>query len=978
MSPVDTLPARAIHQLVHTSWTAKDGAPADIRALAQTREGYLWLGTDNGLFRFDGVRFVRIAPPAGDSLAGTAISSLLTTKDGSLWIVWANGKVSRQSGGKVVTFGPRDGLPPAFHLAESSRGVLLAGTAGGISRFSNGRWQDAGTAWGLAPGLEGRSIWFDRDDVMWVETVESVLYLPAGASHLVETRMVLRDRPTPAKFAQQRDGTVWMNESSRSAHTLRLATDTTYPSEVRVRATSVLIDRHGSLWIGSAGDGLRRLIDPARFKGKVILRTSADAEQFTTKDGLLSDEVTDLFEDREGDLWVASPVGLERFRQGAFTPVALPHPTHSRFVFAGRDSSLWIAAEDVAGLVRLTHQGSSMVSAGFAVTNLAQDSSGAIYSVRTHRILKLQGAGFVALPLRKIIAIDLIGMTIDPQGTIWLLDEVAGLLRLDHDRLIPVATLYEPVARRGTLSSDSKGRLWIGQLNRVALYDHGKLNLYGEAAGVPAGLVLQVFEDHAGKIWAVGEGGVSRFENGRFRSIAVRQGVPGKTVFGVAEDKSGAWWMVTRTGVLRLPPGEADRALTDSTYNIRYRTFDREDGLPGTVTVSDWGSPVTRAQDGTIWVATDSGVASVDPRGISPDRSLPVLIESVRVDGRDLSPTNPVPIPAGGRDLEIDYTATSLANPDRVQFRYRLEGEDSTWHDVGTQRRVTYNDLGPGDYRFRIAARNRDGVWDETGSAWTFRVLPPWYQTRWFQLGTVLVIVGFATGTIALVQRQRHLRAQELLRRGYEATLAERARIAQDLHDTLLQGIAGVSMQLKAAERALPDEPDLAAEMLAHVQRLTRQALREARERVMDLHETDLGQDDLAGALAAAAAELVASTGIHLAISSRGERRRVSREVEIAAIRIGREAIANAVRHAEAQRIDIVVDFAPTVLRLEVCDDGKGFTFEDGEQAQLSGHLGLSGMRSRADRLGGHCEVRPRAGGGTVVAVELPLPTGPT
>jgi signal transduction histidine kinase len=254
-----------------------------------------------------------------------------------------------------------------------------------------------------------------------------------------------------------------------------------------------------------------------------------------------------------------------------------------------------------------------------------------------------------------------------------------------------------------------------------------------------------------------------------------------------------------------------------------------------------------------------------------------------------------------------------------------------------------------------------------------FRVLPAWYQTLWFRSGVVLLIIGFGAGTAWLVQRQRHLRFQQVLEGRFEATLAERARIAQDLHDTLLQGIAGVSMQLKAAERALPDEPDVAAETLVQVQQLTRETLREARERVLDLNEPDLGDEDVASALATSGRGLIGTTGINFSLTTRGNRGRLPRTVEIAAIRIGREAIANAVNHAEARRIELVVGFEAAALRLEVRDDGRGFTPEQGERARRDGHLGLSGMRERAARAGGSCEVRPGPEGGTEVAVVLPL-----
>ncbi len=969
---LDSLPSPAISQLLHAAWSAKDGAPADIRALAQSQDGYLWLGTGIGLFRFDGIRFVRFTPQLGDSLPGGAVARLEATRDGSVWIVWSNGRVSRVRQGRVTSYGERDGLPPAFDLAESSHDTLLAGTAKGLSRFAAGRWDSVAAIWEPAY-REVRAVWFDRNDVLWVETEAEILYRPPGAPRFLNTRMVIRDQASKADFAQERDGTVWMNEQARSAHTLRLVGDSTYPAEVRVRATSVLVDRSGSLWVGSAGDGLRRVRDPTRFRGKVIARFGPEAEQYTTKDGLLSDLITALLEDREGSIWVASSRGLERFRKGTFTPIAIPGAGRSRLIIAAADSSIWTAAQGMTGVVRIGPRDTATVPTSFDLTNLAAAASGPLYTARTFRILVLQHSGFIPIPLyENTRAFALTQVTVDPAGTLWVFDENVGLLRVTRDRLIPVAPLYEPVARRGMLFSDRKGRIWVGQLNRVALYDHGELMTFGAAQGVPPGLVFQFLEDHGGAVWMVGEGGMSKFEAGRFRTVTVRRGLPGGTIFGVAEDAAEAWWIVTPDGVFRIARGVMDSVLADSTATVRYRAFDQRDGLPGAISVGGLGPPITRSADGRIWVAADRGVASVDPRTLAPPAAPPVVIEALRVEGRELPLTDRVVVPPASSSIEIDYTAATLALPERVQFRYRLEGQDPGWHQAGPNRQATYTSLKAGRYSFHVSASNGDGVWSEPGSILQFRVLPAWYQTLWFRSALALLIVSFSAGAAWLVQRRRHQHSQQALQARYEATLAERTRIAQDLHDTLLQGFAGVSLQLKAAERALPEEPDVAAETLMHVQRLTRNTLREARARVLDLNEPDLGHD-LATALEASARELIARTRIELAMRTHGERRRLPRTVEAAALRIGREAIANAVRHAEPSRIEIVVVFDGAALRLEVRDDGRGFSLDQGEVARRHGHLGLTGMRDRAARVGGTCEVRPGPERGTVVAVELPL-----
>jgi signal transduction histidine kinase len=439
------------------------------------------------------------------------------------------------------------------------------------------------------------------------------------------------------------------------------------------------------------------------------------------------------------------------------------------------------------------------------------------------------------------------------------------------------------------------------------------------------------------------------------------------------EDDFGAWWLAPRTGLLRLEPGELERAMADSGHSLRYRTFDRLDGMPGAIGITKL--PVlARAMDGRIWVGADEGVAYIDPGSvIRTDLPLHVMVESARIDGREVPVMPMAPIPAGPRNIEIDYTATALSVAERIQFRYRLDGVDTTWREVGTRRRAYYTDLRPGSYHFRVSANDGSGQWNEAGASWSFQVLPAWYQTLWFRALVILTIGSFGGLIVWLLQRGRHALAQAALKHDYEVTLAERARIADDLHDTLLQGFTGVSLQLVKAENVLPGQPEVAAETIMRVQQLAQESLREARERVWEMRETVAASEDLAAALETIARDRTAGMPIEVIVSSAGSPRRLSRSVGDAAFRIGREAIVNAVRHAEARRLEIQLDFRAGILFLEVRDDGRGLTADGVAEAGKRGHFGIRGMRERAGGLGGRCEVRTGPEGGTAVVLELPI-----
>jgi signal transduction histidine kinase/ligand-binding sensor domain-containing protein len=853
--------------------------------------------------------------------------------------------------------------------------MLVAGTARGLSRFVAGRWEAFGRELGFR-GTKADGVWFDRGDTLWVETEDRVVYLPTDARRFIDPGMRLLAQSAQTVFAQARDGAIWMAEFFRSARTIPRLGDRAPITEVKVGAWTLLIDKKGSLWIGSLGDGLRRVLDPTRIRGRRIEQFGPEAEQFTEKDGLLSDVVYALLEDDEGNIWVSTGRGLERFREGAFTPSATPGGVRQRFVFATRDSSVWTGAYNTLELIRIGPRSRDTIHIPDALTNLAEDTSGTLWSVDAKEVLRIQGGRLSRVPLSGRDAQHLVAVTVDSQGTIWFFDEELGLLRFTPSGLVRVAPLGQPAhGQFSVMFSDREGRIWVGQSNRVALYDHGQVSLFTQAQGMTLGGVRAFFQDRSGQVWASGDGGLSKFEGDHFRTLPERQGVPGRSVYGIAADDGGAWWVVTRDGVLLLPPGAIDRALSDSNYVAPYRFFDRQDGLGGMIPRWTYGQWVTRSMDGRIWVATDGGVANVDPRELPPNVPPPVLIETVRIDGRETAPSDGTSIRPESRNLEIDYTATTLSTPERVQFRYQLEGEDQTWHDAGTRRRAYYTGLAPGRYSFRVIASNGDGVWNEaeTGAAWHFRVLPAWYQTLVFRLGVVVLIGVLGAAAAVLVQRRRQRLAQETLKGQYEAALGERARIAQELHDTLLQGFTGITIQLRAIQRTIGVRPQEGVVALDGALSAADTALRDARNSIWDMRAVELEGRDLPAALEGAVRSVTAQASVALEFTVRGDHRPLTPQVATTALRIGREAVLNALKHADAQKIQVQLDYGPRILTLQVRDDGRGMPPGAAEAAATDGHLGLAGMRARADRVAGSLQVTSAPGQGTIVRASLPI-----
>lgn len=966
LNAIQAAPARPITQWMHTTWTAKEGAPTDIRAFAQTKDGYLWIGTQWGVVRFDGARFVPLAPQFGDTLATHGVRHMLATRDGSLWIAWGGGTVTRVRNGRLTSYGPADGLPPTFKLAESSTGVLVAGTEKGLAQFADAKWTDVSRAWNF-PGIGTRAVWFDHADALWAATESRFVYRPAGSPRFIETG-VSTPQLWVGSFAEASDGTVWT--SIPHARTIPRIGDSRPPLQFG-GGSWLTTDRKGSLWVAFLGQGIGRVLDPRRLSAPASASASPEVEHFTMKDGLLSDVTSAIFEDREGNIWVGNSVGLERFREGDFTPVFSGNKARARSVFATRDSSIWTAPFNERALLRIGPHGQATFRTGFDIKAMSMDTAGVPWIMGIGNIARFRNGQFIPVPLGPHGLQNLVTMTIDADGVVWIFDEKRGLLRLEHDSLSTVVPMSQIIYPGGQLFSDRQGRIWLGQRDQVALYDHGKFQLLGKEQGVPTGVVHGFLQDRAGHVWFAGGGGLARFDNGRFQVIATQR-FPGGVLYSPTEDAGGAWWIGTRLGVLRLPAGEADRALTDSNHVLEYRLFEPSDGLAGSMNFTSTEGCLTRGADGRIWVGGNDGVASADPRHLHANEPPPVMIEALRIAGRELQPSAEVVIPPESRDLEIDYTSTALSTPERITFRYQLEGEDADWHEVGARRRAYYSALSPGTHRFMVSARYGDGRWNESAAVWSLRVIPAWYQTLWFRATAVVLIVVTGGAIAALIQRARFRRDQAALKQQYEATLSERSRIASDLHDTLLQGFVGVTYQLQAVENSLATRPDLAAETLARVRQLARDSLHEARERVWEMHDTSMGAD-LPAALKSIAADRTAGTGIACQVSVVGQPCELVPKVHDTALRSGREAIVNAVKHAKATCIDIEMTFTERVLTLQVRDDGCGFSPTESDAARRNGHFGLVGIRERAAAAGGTAEVRARAGAGTVVTITLPV-----
>jgi signal transduction histidine kinase len=573
-----------------------------------------------------------------------------------------------------------------------------------------------------------------------------------------------------------------------------------------------------------------------------------------------------------------------------------------------------------------------------------------------------------------VVLKDLSGITRDREGGIWLFDLEQGLFRLADGVLTKIANQSEEIYPRVFLYADRNGRIWVGQYSHVALYDHGRSQVFGASDGVPLGPIFTIYHDRSGNVWAGGVGGLSKFENGRFRPLSKSNGLPAQSVFGMVEDDEGYWWLATEVGVLRIPAGELDRAIANPAYRIRYESFNMLDGLPGKTRDLFPMPLLVRTADGRIWVSTNNGIAYVDPRRI-PKNLLPppVHVETIKVDDKVVALTGGIVLNHDVKNVEIDYTAFSLSIPERVLFRYMLEGHDTEWQKPVTRRQAFYNDLAPGRYKFRVIACNNDGVWNEVGATLGFVVAPAWYQTIWFR---VSCLIGFVVLLWALYQlRLQQLQQQFNMR--WEARLGERTRIARELHDTLLQSFHGLMFRFQAARNMLPGRPEQAMQALDGAIARTEQAITESRGAIGDLRSEPVAQSDLEELLTAMGQELTAFEEANgnaplFRVIVEGERRRLSPILQEEVYWIARELLRNAFQHAHAHRIEAEIRYEDHRFRMRVRDDGKGMDPKVLEAGGRAGHWGLTGLRERAQKLRVRLDFWSEVGAGTEVQLTVP------
>lgn len=973
-------PNRTLLQYVDNSWGTDKGFPGGtITSIAQTPDGYLWIGTDRGIMRFDGINFHLFEAGSATPTFGP-VRKLLVDGQGTLWILLQNTKLLRYRDGTfdLVRGEAENGITALGEGAGNA--VLLSSLAMGVLVYKDGSFVNVSKA--LPPG---QNPYQTAADFSWSTSI--------APHRLIE--------PTAAviSLGATTDGKIWLGTQDRGV----LALDggevhTVTPGLPNLRVNCFLPLENHKLWIGTNqgvllwnGAELTRGGVPSSLRNVEVLSMARDHDSNiwvgTTQTLIRINEggvfplaekvrspanrTTALFEDREGNLWIGGAQRLERLRDSAFVTYSLPRQQSTGALYADPDDYTWIAPAE-GGLWRLkAGKYGAVATAGLAgdvvysMTGATPDSLwiGRQHGGLTH--LRYVNGAFVAKTFTRSEGLaqnSVYAVLEGHNGTIWAGTLAGGVSELKNGHFTNYTT--ENGLASNTVSSIAEsfdGTIWFGTPDGLTEKSANGWQTYRVADGLPAAEIDCLFQDSGGLMWIGTAEGLAFFSAGQIHTLAAEPDSLHEPIFGIAEDRTGWLWIATADHILQVR-----RGILNGNEMTDVREYGLADGLLGTAGVKRDKSVVADSH-GRIWFSTDRGLSVVNPARatVNPKPAL-VQIEAVIADGNALQLGSSPKVPAGREKITFRFVGLSLANEERVRYRYRLDNFDTSWSEPEAAREVTYNSLAPGPYRFRVVASNSDGLWDGAETAIDFKVEPELWQTWWFRLAVVLC-AGFMA-LFAYHVRMRQL--TRLLNVRFEERLAERTRLAQDLHDTLLQGIYSASLHLDLANNRLPEDSP-AKSAVARGLELLSQVSQEGRTALRSLRSRQTISDGLEHALSLLPKEFDLPGSIDFLVTTEGQPRALRPLVRDEAYLIAREAVINAFRHAQPTKIEVEVDYVSRNLRVLVRDNGSGI---DSQLLRIGrdGHWGLAGMRERAEKIGGRLEVLSGVDAGTEIELSVP------
>lgn len=954
---------RTIAQYVHEKWGADRGfIGGTVYAISQSADGYLWIGTERGLVRFNGFDFTLIQRPLPDSPPIGPVRGLISDAEGNLWIRLEGPHMLLYRNGKFEDVYARFDLQDLTFTAiahDNEGGVLFAGLGDRTLRYRNGQFQtvvgadeNPGTVISLAETRDGR---------VWLGTRENGIFRVTDG-HLSKVADALKDAEINALIPATTGG-LWIG-TDRGLHFWagsELASRGLPPSIGRLQILAMVKDQDANVWVGT-NHGIIR-ITPS---GAVSL------DELNPKPGY---EVTAVYEDRDGDIWFGGSRGIERLRNGMFTTYStaqgLPSSS-SGPVYVDSDGRTWFAPLS-GGLYWMKDGRVGSVDAAGLKNDIVYSISGGGGEVWVGRqrggltVLTQKGDSFLARTYTQADGLaqnSVYSVHRNRDGTVWAGTVSAGVSRLASGKFTNYSqTNGLPSNTVNSIVEGFDGTMWLATPSGLTSFANGHWTNHTARDGLPSSNVRTIFEDTKHVLWIETSAGLACFSSGK---IKVPQKLPEalrEQILGIAEDGMGSLWFATSDHVLQV---NRDGLLNGSLEETDVQGYGMADGLEGVEGVGR-DRTVVSDQLGRIWISLNRGLSVADPK-VTANNSVPVMvrIESMSAGENRVDPQKPPKLAAGVQSITFNYASTNLAMPERIRFRYKLDGFDRDWSHIVASRQIVYRNLDPGSYRFSIVASNSDGLWNGSETTVPFVIEPAFWQMWWFR---VLCLAACSLVVLALYRLRMYQLTRQLNIR-FQERLAERTRIAQELHDTLLQGVLSASLQLDVAEEQLPDDSP-AKPLLRRILQLMGKVTEEGRSTLRGLRSPETDSGSLEVAFSRMRQELAIDGKVGYRVIANNIARPVRPMIRDEVYRIGREALVNAFLHARANSIEVEVEYAGRYLRVLVRDDGRGIDAQVLHSGR-EGHWGLSGMRERAESIGATLRLRSRVGAGTEVELTVP------
>jgi len=956
-----------LKQLDHTAWTSKDGAPIAVFAMAQAPDGKIWLGSQSGLYQFDGVRFTTFRPPPGEpEMPFIVVSAIGISRDGTIWVGGLQGGIAAIRGGHVTVYGPNEGLPDSGGIAQggivqSPDGTMWAVVRSHLLRLNQNRWHE--DAWNDRLSRNDiEQVFFARSGAQWI-AAGGQIYSRANTAEPFMPRT--NGSPDGTALAGASDGSVWALLTEHLAIppiTVKLLTGSYAGAPRGVMSAgdqSSLIDDDGSLWVAN-DHGLLRFA-PGKWPS-IRADPEASAETYGHVDGLSADSITSLFRDQAGSIWVGTSKGLDRFKKPALVRYLDTPLTGDALLTSCPNGDVWIASRD-SPLMSIHDGVADPHGYNRWIISLYCDRAGILWFGEQNGIWRYESDKFdyVAYPpdFPRLAARQISG----DDDRLFVVIRRAGIWTLANGKWSKFSNEGFPDETTYSVLKDGSGGLWAG-------YDRGRIihlaNGHTQTlhSGGTSGLgMIQILKMTRRGLLAGGTNGLALLRGEALQTLQTADPAATQGVSGLEETSNGDIWINGAHGIFRISSREVDAALKSLEYRMQAESMLLDGGTVGSAWQGGYGPTLAVDGKGKLWFANIDQVVSFDPAA-QPSLAVPSAVEitATSQDGTVHEAQNPLRIPRV-HILRIGYLAVDLTSPERLRYRYRLDSEDRAWQDAGTRTEAAYTNLPPGTYYFHAAASNDGLVWREAAVPLTVRVLPNFYETTWF----LVLCLSLASALIWLAISMRIASVSARIRERSEERANERVQIARDLHDTLLQGVQGLMLRFHFAAEKVPEGGEVRA-MLEDALSSADRILQEGRERVTHLRSSSATRADLLKSLDMVGKGLSWNNDATFAIHAEGAPRELRLGVHEELFYIGRESLTNAFRHAQAQRIEVTLDYGKLKLRLVCRDDGCGMDAKLLEEGR-SGHWGLPGMRERAKRIEATLECRTEPGAGTEIEV---------